>query len=197
MPETLSQDKARLRRVAAECRRAAAGGLPPEAAGQRLRDAFLAVGNGPDLPAGAAVSGFWPIGDEIDPRPLMAALADRGHPLALPVVIEPGSLLVFRAWAPGDPLEGGVYGTRHPAADRPEVVPRVALVPLLAFDASGDRLGYGGGYYDRTIAALRRDGPVVAIGVAYAAQEVDAVPAGPDDQRLDWIVTENRLVSAA
>ena len=146
------------------------------------------------IPAGAMVAGYWPLSDEIDPLPLMRALAGRGCGLALPVVVQKAAPLEFRVWEPEGILEPGPHGTRHPPSSAPVVIPDVVLVPLLAFDRRGFRLGYGGGYYDRTLARLRRDGPVAAIGLAFAVQEVDEVPAGPWDQSLERIATEQGVI---
>jgi 5-formyltetrahydrofolate cyclo-ligase len=123
----------------------------------------------------AVVAGYHPFRDEADPRELMAALAALGHQLALPCVVAARSALVFRAWHAGDPLQPNAYGIAEPLA-------------LLAFDASGHRLGYGGGYYDRTFEVLPR---MRLIGVAYSGQEISAVPREAHDHRLDAIVTEN------
>jgi 5-formyltetrahydrofolate cyclo-ligase len=136
-----------------------------------------------------AVSGYLAIGDEIDPAPLLAALAAAGHTIALPVMAGKGKPLVFRGWRPGDPMVERMWGIREPAATAPEVEPDVLLVPLLAFDAAGWRLGYGAGFYDRTLRALRQTKPIVAIGLAYDEQRVDAVPHCDDDERLDWVLT--------
>jgi 5-formyltetrahydrofolate cyclo-ligase len=142
-----------------------------------------------ELPSGAVVGGYFPIRDEADPRALMSALAARGHPLALPA-ITPGQPLVFRAWKMGDAMHANAqaFNIPEPLDTAPEARPVVVLVPLLAFDATGHRLGYGGGYYDRT---LERFGAVRAIGVGYAGQEVPAVPREPHDRALDAVVTEN------
>ena len=146
------------------------------------------------LAAEAVVSAYWPMGSELDPRPLMLALQAAGHPIALPVVLEANQPLVFRAWSPGDELEPAAFNTRIPSPDKPELTPGVVLAPLLAFDRRGYRLGYGGGFYDRTLEILRARGDVLAIGLAYAGQEVPAVPRNPNDKRLDWIITEAEAI---
>ena len=146
------------------------------------------------MPPRAVVAGYLPIGDEIDVSLLLRRLRSRGHDIALPVVVEAGAPLVFRRWGQEDPLADGPFGTRQPLASAPEVLPEVVILPMLAFDRSGYRLGYGGGYYDRTLALLRRHRQVIAIGVAYAAQEVPAVPCDGHDQALDWIVTDRETI---
>ena len=157
-------------------------GCDPSACGAQLAAHVLA---GLHVPRGAAVSGFWPMGEEIDIRPLLEALHARGHPVLLPETPPRGRPLIFRLWHPGAAMIRERFGTSRP--DGPEGVPDIMLVPLLAFDRSGHRLGYGGGYYDRTIAGLPH---ARTIGCAYAAQEVDAVPVGVHDKVLDAIVTE-------
>lgn len=149
-----------------------------------------------DLPVavGAVVAGYWPMAGEMDPRPLMARLAERGAVLALPVVVERDRHLDFRLWAPGDELEPGDHGTFHPSCQAPLVSPTVVLVPLLAFDRRGFRLGYGGGYYDRTLESLRACSQVMTVGIAFADQEVASVPQDERDQRLDWVATERGLI---
>jgi len=158
----------------------------PDAAG-RVVDNFTAALS---LPAGAAIGGYWPIGAELNPLPLLRYLVASGHSVALPAVAAPDHPLVFRTADLDRPPRPGVYGIPAPGPDIPELTPSVVLVPLLGFDRSGWRLGYGGGYYDRTIRALRAAGEVLAVGLAYAGQEISAVPHGPFDERLDWIVTE-------
>ena len=140
----------------------------------------------------AVVSGFWPIKEEIDVRPLLIELFNRGCQLALPVVTGKGQRLLFRAWRPGDSLEAGVFGTLQPSTRRETVEPEALLVPLLACDQDGWRLGYGGGFYDRTLGALRARGKITAVGVGFDGQLVPAVPHGPQDQRLDWLLTDRR-----
>jgi 5-formyltetrahydrofolate cyclo-ligase len=148
------------------------------------------------LPIGprAIVSGFMPMKTEIDPLPLMRKLEGQGARLALPVLVGRGTPLVMRAWTFGEPLSAGVWGIREPEPEAEEVAPDILLVPLLAFDRAGSRIGYGGGYYDRTIAALRAKKPVTAVGIAFAAQEVPQVPVGAGDARLDLVLTEREVI---
>lgn len=143
---------------------------------------------------GTVVSGYMPMKSELDPVPLMCKLVEAGAKLALPVVVARGTPLIFRGWTLGDTLVAGVWGTRVPRSQAPEIEPDILLVPLLAFDRSGYRLGYGAGYYDLTIAALRARKPVVAVGIAFAAQEIDAVPTTPRDARLDLVLTDNETI---
>jgi len=136
-------------------------------------------------PPGAVVSGFWPMAGEIDLRPLLLALIGRGHAVVLPVTPPRGRPLLFRRWQPGAVLRPGPFGVWQPTGEI--MIPDFLLVPLLAFDGRGHRLGYGGGYYDRTLAGL----PVAArLGCAFAAQELDAVPVGPYDIALPAVATE-------
>jgi 5-formyltetrahydrofolate cyclo-ligase len=143
---------------------------------------------------GTAVSGFAPMKNEIDPLPLMRALADAGARLALPVIAGRGKPLVMRAWHFGEPLASSVWGIREPMPHAAAVEPDILLVPLLAFDRAGHRLGYGGGYYDLTIAQLRARKAVVAVGLAYAAQEIAKIPATPRDAALDLVLTEREVI---
>lgn len=145
-------------------------------------------------PLGGPLAGFWPIGSELDVRPVLRHVAETGGVAALPVSGPRGTPLVFRSWDPRIPLVTGRYGIAEPDGTRPEVVPSVVLVPLLAFDRRGMRLGYGAGYYDRTLARLRQAGRVLAVGVAFAGLEVPEVPADGTDQPLDWIVTEREAL---
>jgi len=166
------------------------------AAEQRAQAAQTIAARPFPLPPGAVVSGFMPLQSEINPLPLMRRLADAGAELALPVVAGRGRPLVMRSYCFGAPLVAGVWGIREPPADAPEVFPDVLLVPLLAFDRRGHRLGYGAGYYDMTIAALRARKPVLAAGIAYAAQEVPEVPITPRDARLDLVLTEREIIDS-
>lgn len=137
---------------------------------------------------GLVVAGYWPIRDEIDPRPLMNALRQRGHRLALPIVAHP--TLVFRELFQDKEMIKAGFGTMGPGPEAPEIRPDVLLMPLAAFDRRGERIGYGKGHYDRAIAALEKEGPVTRIGVAFSRQEVSEVPAEPYDKRLHQILTE-------
>jgi 5-formyltetrahydrofolate cyclo-ligase len=147
--------------------------------------------------AKAVVAGYWPFRTEIDPRPVMQRLARLGARLALPVTPAKGAdaALSFRLWTPGEPLAPGAFGVPEPGEACETVEPDLLLVPLLAFDRSGRRLGYGAGHYDRTLAALRAARPVRAVGLAFAAQEVDRVPTDAHDQHLDGVVTERAYIA--
>lgn len=174
-------------------RRAALSPAEREAAAQTLVDQI------PDLAlpdTACLVSGFWPIRDEIDVRPLMSALAAAGHRLALPV-IGPNRHLSFREWSHGTPLVPAGFGTSEPDGDCPACDPAILLVPLVAFDRQGARLGYGKGHYDGAISRLAALGPVRTIGVAFATQEVDVVPMEPHDRHLDAVLTEAGLLRFA
>ncbi|WP_104492564.1 5-formyltetrahydrofolate cyclo-ligase [Paracoccus denitrificans] len=138
---------------------------------------------------GKVLAGYWPMRGEADPRPAMAA---HEGPVCLPVVTGPARPLEFRAY--DGRLEPGRFGTSHPPADSPVLVPEVLIVPLAGFDRAGHRLGYGGGFYDRTLAGLRAQRPVAAIGLAYAVQEIRAIPAEATDQPLDLIVTDRGVI---
>jgi 5-formyltetrahydrofolate cyclo-ligase len=139
------------------------------------------------------IAGFWPMGAEIDTRPALHALHAAGHHILLPVTPPRGQVLTFRAWAPGCAMAPGRFSTQHPA-DGAEAAPEWLLVPLLAFDGRGHRLGYGGGYYDRTLAGLPG---AWAVGVAYAAQQVPRVPTGPRDMALHAMATEEGWITPA
>jgi 5-formyltetrahydrofolate cyclo-ligase len=161
--------------------------LADPSAGARLVQSVASLA---PFPAGTAVAGFHPMPPEIDVLPSLSWFAGRGHRVGLPVVLGRGQALIFRFWLPGAPLERGVLGIPFPPADRPEIEPSILLLPLIAFDRRGNRLGYGGGYYDRTLEALRAKGPLIAIGVAFSFQEADDVPVDGFDQPLDAIATE-------
>jgi len=140
------------------------------------------------------VSGFMPMRSEINPLPLMRKLQGQGARLALPVVAGRGKPLVMREWTFGAPLQAGVWGIRQPAPEAAALDPDILLVPLLAFDRAGYRIGYGAGYYDLTIARLRARKAVIAVGLGFAVQEIAAVPATPRDARLDLVLTEREVI---
>ncbi len=146
------------------------------------------------VPPGAIVSGFFPMGSEISPMPLLKRLADAGAKLALPVVAGRGKPLIMRAWNFGEALDTGVWGIRQPKPEAPEVDPDILIVPLLAFDRTGHRIGYGAGYYDMTITRLRGLKSITAVGIAFAAQEILSVPATERDARLDLVLTERETI---
>jgi 5-formyltetrahydrofolate cyclo-ligase len=143
---------------------------------------------------GVVVSGFSPMKSEINPTPLMKRLALAGATLALPVVVGRGQPLVMRAWNFGEPLARGVWGIRQPLHSAPEIAPDILLVPLACFDRNGHRIGYGAGYYDMTITKLRAKKSITAVGIAFAVQEVAAVPHTPRDARLDLVLTEREVI---
>ncbi len=181
--------KNRLRALAKSRRRTAAA--DQNAASQDAAEVFFRS----VLPAGPAViAGYWPHQTELDCRPLLARACEIGRTCVLPVVDSASNHLIFRRWRPGDVLTTGRHDIREPASDAATFRPDVVIVPLLAFDRRGYRLGYGAGFYDKTLSYLRRQGSVLAVGYAFAAQEVENVPHDQHDQRLDWIVTETGAV---
>ena len=143
---------------------------------------------------GTVVSGFMPLKSEINPLPLMKALAAAGAQLALPAIAGRGLPLTMRAYAFGDDFARGQWGIREPKPDRPEVFPDVLIVPLACFDRAGNRIGYGAGYYDMTIRRLRDMKKVIAVGIAFAVQEIAKVPATERDERLDLVLTETGVI---
>ena len=146
---------------------------------------------GLEIAAGTIVAGYFPIRSEIDPRPLMAALAAKGVRLCLPVVAADRETLIFRAFAAETVLEPSSFGLSVPGAREGELEPQVLLMPLAAFDGAGNRLGYGKGHYDRALERLEATGPRRKIGLAFSAQRVDTIPAEPHDRPLDLILTED------
>jgi len=162
--------------IAPEAREAAAAAL------ERIGLSFL------DLSGPTIISGYHAIGEELDVLPLLIRLIGEGHVIGLPIVRK-DKPLIFRLWTPETEMVRGAMGILRPSPNAPEVTPSVLLVPLAAFDARGFRVGYGGGYYDRTLSQLRAQGPVIAVGVAFAGQEVERVPEEPHDERLDWMLT--------
>ncbi|MCR9257583.1 MAG: 5-formyltetrahydrofolate cyclo-ligase [Alphaproteobacteria bacterium] len=148
------------------------------------------------IPKQVPVSLYWPIGSEIDTAPLLAVLFERGHVLGLPVTPGSPGPLSFRRWTPDTEMTVGPMNIPVPKAS-PAMFPDILLVPLLAFDTRGYRLGYGGGYYDRTLSQARARRRVMAIGLAYDEQEVDQVPTEPTDQPLDMVITPTRVIEPA
>ena len=142
---------------------------------------------------GPVVAGYCPIQDELDVRPLLNRLRGMGGRTLLPR-IEGDGAMSFRVWKPDDPLVKGPLGVLQPASDAPESRPGLVLAPLLAFDARGHRLGYGKGYYDRAIRAIRSEGHCFYVGVAYAAQQADIVPVEAHDAPLDWVETPDQSI---
>jgi len=146
-----------------------------------------------EIASGMILSGYSPIRSEIDPVPLMRKLAEQGAKLALPAVLARGKSLAFRAWSPDDRLMLGPLGILEPSPAAAELVPDIMLIPLAAFDASGHRIGYGAGHYDYTLAHLRKVKAIAAIGIAFAVQQIKAVPALPHDVALDYVLTEKKV----
>jgi 5-formyltetrahydrofolate cyclo-ligase len=146
-----------------------------------------------EIAQGLIVSGYSPIRSEIDPAPLMEKLAKQGARLALPTVNARGKSLIFRSYRPGDRLTMGMLGIPEPSPAAAEVVPDIMLVPLAAFDAAGHRVGYGAGYYDYTFTHLRKHKAIIGVGLAFAAQEIEAIPALSHDVPLDYVLTEKRV----
>ncbi|MBY6004880.1 5-formyltetrahydrofolate cyclo-ligase [Salipiger bermudensis] len=181
----LAEAKAAARKAAFARRKAAHAADPGSGAG-RLSE--LLAGH-----RGVPLAGYLPIRTEIDPRAAMAEASAYG-PVCVPVIEGEGQPLRFALWEPGMPLVPGPFGAMIPEA--PEfVTPEILIVPLVAFTRAGARLGYGGGFYDRTLEELRRRGAALAVGFAYAAQEAEALPLDPCDQPLDLIVTETEMIS--
>jgi 5-formyltetrahydrofolate cyclo-ligase len=185
----IAERKSELRRDAA-ARRDALSGDERAAAAQKIaaREFPLPVA------VSIIVSGFMPLKSEINPLPLMQKVAELGAGLALPRIVGRGQPLSMRAWAFGTPLDRGQWGIREPQPDAPEVKPDILLVPLLAFDRAGYRIGYGAGYYDMTLARLRSLKKITAVGIAFAAQEVADIPKTPRDERLDLVLTERETI---
>jgi 5-formyltetrahydrofolate cyclo-ligase len=179
-------EEKRAARAAAMARRAALHAELPGAARQAAGHLLDEVARARHV---GTVSAYLPIRDELDPGPAMLALAGLGYRLCVPVIEGHGQPLRFREWRPGIATVRGPFGVAVPAEGE-WLVPEVLVVPMLAFDARAYRLGYGGGFYDRTLGALRAEGEVLALGFAYAGQEVPLVPHGPRDQHLDAVVTE-------
>lgn len=178
---TLGSRKQAARKAAFEARRAAHRQGGDQAAQSHL-SALLAAHQG------GVLAGYLPIRTEMDPLPVMAQWCRKGR-VCVPVIAGQGQPLKFREWTPEAPMTDGPHGVSVPAGGA-WLEPDVVIVPLVAFDARGGRLGYGGGYYDRTLERLRAAGPVFAVGFAYGAQQAVSLPVEPTDQPLDAIVTE-------
>ena len=146
-----------------------------------------------EIAPGTVVSGYSPIRNEIDPTPLMRKLAEQGVRLALPAVMARGKSLAFRAWSPSDRLMLGALGIPEPSPAAAELIPDIMLVPLAAFDPQGHRIGYGAGHYDFTLEHLRKTKAITAVGIAFAVQQIKAVPAQPHDVALDYVLTEKKV----
>ena len=185
----------------------------PSAAKSRLREAALKRRQSlsPELHADAkrvlatrglpmpitpdsVIAGYWPIHGEIDPRPLLAALAEQGAATALPSIAAQHAPLIFRVWREGQPVQRGALGISEPLPEAEPVQPTIVLVTLSAFDRRGQRIGYGAGHYDRALGLLRLHSRIVAIGLAFATQEIDEVPAEPHDVALDFVLTEREVI---
>lgn len=181
--------KAELRRIALARRET----MPPEAratAAETIAARPLPVA----VPAGAIVSAYSPIRAELNPVPLLRRFAEAGASLALPAIAGRGKPLILRTWTFGAPLARGQWGIKEPPPEAPEVKPDILIIPLAAFDRRGFRIGYGAGYYDLTLNALRKIKPAIAIGIAYAVQEVSEIPTHERDARLDFVLTEREVI---
>jgi len=190
MPDTtVSNQKADLRTAALAKRDAM-----PVAERQAGAEAIAARAFPVNIAPGLIVSGFMPMKSEINPLPLLHKAADQGAHLALPAIDKRGKPLIMRAWKFGDPFKAGQWGIREPVPEAPVVEPDILIVPLACFDRAGHRIGYGAGYYDMTINALRAKKKVIAIGIAFAVQEIPVVPATERDERLDLVLTEREVI---
>ncbi len=190
-PSSLEEEKRRFRALA-RATRAEIAAAPPEDTPARIRcqlfEWILPVGD-------VSISGFWPLRTELDTRPILEALHAAGYTSCLPVVAQHRAPLVFRVWTPDMDLVAGPFGESTPPPEAPSAVPDIVLVPGLAFDRQGYRVGYGAGFYDRTLAALRAVKPITAVGIGYAGQIFAEVPRAPTDEPLDWIITEEEAIA--
>ncbi len=181
----LAAIKSAARKAAFARRKLAHAGAIPGAAG-RLSEVLAGY-------RGVPLAGYMAIRTEIDPLPVMEEASAHG-PVGVPVIVGRGQPLRFSRWQPGCAMVDGAFGARIPAEEH-LIEPEILIVPLVAFDLSGGRLGYGGGFYDRTLQGLRARRPTLAIGFAFDAQQADALPLEPTDQPLDMLVTESRVLS--
>jgi len=184
----MTLDKASLRSHLLERRTRLAHAMPEAAGAVATLVASL------DLPASSCVAGYAALNSELDIMPALERLVRAGHPVALPVVGERNAPLTFRQWWPGQALLPGRWNTRQPPDTALSLIPTVFLVPLLGFDRRGNRLGYGGGFYDRTLAIARLERRVLAYGIAFAEQEVEVLPHDHNDAALDGVVTERGVI---
>lgn len=184
--DDVTQAKAAARKFGFSVRAAAHSSASPTTADELAQHVLAALAHR----APCSISAYLPIRSEIDPRPAMVALHDLGHRLCLPVIQGEGQALRFRAWHPGCKVINGPFGVAVPASGA-WLEPDILLCPLVAFDAAFYRMGYGGGYYDRSLQALRAARPVLAIGLGYAAQRSDSLPHDAHDQPLDGVATEH------
>ena len=189
MPNPSLETQKKALRAAALAQRDALSGEHRTAAAQAIAARGLPSG----ISSQSIIAGYSPVRSEIDPTPLMQILAAQGGRLALPVVTARDQPLIFRAWNIHDSLQLGAFGILEPLPDADEVIPEIVLVPLAAFDRSGHRIGYGGGYYDRSLARLRAKGEITAIGLGFSVQEIAAISAMPHDVALDYVLTETQL----
>ena len=177
-------------RIAALSRRGALSGDERRAAARAIAARAFPLAVTP----GIIVAGYSPIRGEIDPVPLMQALAAQGARLALPAIVARDAPLLFRAWEHGSTLLAGAMGILEPPPDAPRLIPDIVLVPLAAFDRAGHRIGYGAGHYDRTFEQLRAIQPFTAVGIAFDVQEIARIPARPHDVALDYVLTDTRMI---
>jgi 5-formyltetrahydrofolate cyclo-ligase len=185
----ITEQKSSLRAAALALRDA----LPPQQR-QQAAEAIAARALPVDVKPGTIAAAFMPMKTEINPLPLLRKFAAAGAQLALPCIDGRGRPLIMRAWKFGDEFKAGQWGIREPVPEAPQVQPNILIVPLACFDRAGHRVGYGAGYYDMTIHALRAQKPIIAIGIAFAAQEIAGVPATEHDERLDLVLTEKEVI---
>lgn len=191
MSLSIDEQKQAFRQQAKAVRLAAYHQTPT--AGEQIAQRLLAIAK----PEQATISAFWPLAEELDTLPLLHALHGQGHQMLLPVMLGAGKPLEFATWQPGDELKQAAFKTLEPSDEKARLAPDIMLCPLLAFDRRGYRMGYGGGFYDRSIAQLQEQGNLVTIGIAFAAQEVEEIPIGEYDMPLDMIVTEQEVIKTA
>ena len=157
-----------------------------------LESCYIAISNKGE---GRIVASYLPMRGEIDVAPLTKHFSINRYRICLPVVKSPTEPLVFREWMPGEELESGAHGVKVPTADKAEITPDIIILPLIAYDTMGYRLGYGGGYYDRTLKALRqKQHTFIAVGAAFTTQQIKTLPREPQDERLDAVITEKGMV---